>query len=59
MAGGLRPDQARLIGYPRCGDTRRGAMSDVVYRLNDWDEITFVNEEWSSFARTNLGPENR
>jgi hypothetical protein len=30
-------------------------MSDLLYRLNARDEISSVNEEWQSFARTNDG----
>jgi hypothetical protein len=30
-------------------------VSDLLYHLNAWDEISSVNEEWLSFARANDG----
>lgn len=30
-------------------------VDDVIYRLNEKDEIAFVNDEWDAFAQTNDG----
>ena len=30
-------------------------MSDIIYRVNDQDEIVFVNEAWDRFAACNAG----
>ncbi|HVF57694.1 MAG TPA: hypothetical protein VM934_16185 [Pyrinomonadaceae bacterium] len=34
-----------------------GDTANILYRLNHWDEIIFVNEGWTSFALSNDGPD--
>jgi hypothetical protein len=34
------------------------AVSEIIYRVNDRDEIVHVSEGWCAFARANHGPED-